>query len=141
MDRLSYQIKKYSATFEALDRGTEAGILETCIIATREAVSLAPEDEGRLKNSIMYKTTLSKSSTQGEPEISPNPQKLEGYVGSALNYSIYQEFGTRKMKPHPFLRPAIAIAFGADRDDIIRRVREETARGIRRQGRKVETFR
>ena len=138
---MSVQVIKYTGTIDAIKQGLEAGRLETCIAVTREAVSLAPVDEGRLKNSIMYKTALKNSSSQGEPEISPTPKELEGYVGSGLDYSVYQEFGTRKMKPQPFLRPSIALALGANRDDIIRRIREETERGILRTGRKVETFR
>lgn len=36
-------------------------------------------------------------------------------AGEGTRYVIYQEFGTSKMKAHPFMRPALAMAAGAFR--------------------------
>ena len=138
---MSVEIITYKSTLNALRKGTEAGIIETCIRVTREAVEQAPVKDGHLKNSIMYKTKMSASSAQGEPELTVTPKFLEGYVGTALDYGTYQEFGTRYMAPQPFLRPAVALVYGADKDDIIDRIRKETARGSLNETKVRETFR
>ena len=50
---MSYEVITYKGTIKALEKGTEAGILETCIRVTNQAVALAPVDKGQLKNSIV----------------------------------------------------------------------------------------
>ena len=50
----------------------------------------APVDTGALKNSIEVKTG-----------------KLHDDVFVGVEYGIYQELGTRKMRAHPFLVPAL----------------------------------
>lgn len=35
------------------------------------------------------------------------------YVGTAVGYSVYLEFGTRDMDPKPFVRPALAAYAGS----------------------------
>ncbi len=106
---------------------TEAGIAAIAASVASEAATMAPVKEGRLKDSIVWKTSL-----QGSGVIPgvPPPKKLEGYVGSAVDYALYQEFGTRYMKPQPYLRPAIAIkALGRNGADIMIKKINETARG------------
>ena len=109
---------------------TEAGIAALAASVASEAASMAPVayiNGGRLRDSIIWKTSL-----QGSGEIPgvPHPKKLEGYVGSPLDYGVYQEYGTRYMKPQPYLRPAIAIkALGRNGADIMIRKINETARG------------
>lgn len=132
------------------DMGMNAGILESCIKVTANAKSLAPVAQingGRLRNSIMYKMQDKKggfNDSDGEKadkEITPEPQKLEGYVGSNLEYAVYQEFGTRYMAPQPFLRPALLFIQKGNLQDVIKRIKEETERGILKEGQKRETFR
>lgn len=36
-------------------------------------------------------------------------------AGDGTRYAIYQEFGTSKMRAHPYMRPALAMAAGAMR--------------------------
>ena len=47
---------------------------------------------GRLRNSITH-------------EVHKDEKAV--YVGASVNYAKYVEFGTSKMKPRPFLKPAI----------------------------------
>jgi len=61
------------------------------------AKALAPVDTGALKSSIMYL-------------YEPKTRTLSLIVG--VHYGMYQELGTYKMKPHPYLRPAI-LAVGS----------------------------
>lgn len=129
------------------DMGMNAGILESCIKVTANAKSLAPIADGRLRNSIMWSVPQLKGGfndsdgEKAEKEITPKPQKLEGYVGSNTEYSIYQEFGTRYMAPQPFLRPALLFIQKGNLQDVIKRIKEETERGILKEGQKRETFR
>lgn len=124
------QISKNPNLMNEIIAQTEAGIAAIAASVASEAAIMAPVAEingGRLRDSIVWKTSL-----QGSGEIPdvPLPKKLEGYVGSAVDYSVYQEFGTRYMKPQPYLRPAIAIkALGIKGADIMIRKINETARG------------
>lgn len=54
------------------------------------AKQLAPVDTGNLRNSITHQ------------QYDENTE----IIGSAVFYAPFQELGTRKMKAHPFLRPA-----------------------------------
>ena len=109
---------------------TEAGIAAIAASVASEAATMAPVaaiNGGRLRDSIIWKTSL-----QGSGEIPgvPHPKKLEGYVGTPLDYGVYQEYGTRYIPPQPYLRPAIAIkALGRNGADIMIRKINETARG------------
>jgi len=93
-----------------------------CIDVVKEAVSMAPALTGDLKRSIDYK-------------IDPKAKyTVIGYVGSPLDYAIYQEFGTRYMRPQPFLRPAIAVATGSSTaQQALKNKAEETAKGNLRE--------
>lgn len=98
--------------------GNENGILDACIALTGQAKVLAPVDKGQLRNSISYKTTKgdgglndSSGETVGQ-SIDNKPTKEVGYVGTALDHAIYQEFGTSRTPAQPFLRTAGAQLAG-----------------------------
>ena len=59
--------------------------------AENYAKDLAPVDTGRLKNSIMH--------TQEDEDTE--------IIATATSYAPYQEYGTRRTKAHPFMRPAV----------------------------------
>ena len=68
--------------------------LETCgLVVEGYAKKLAPVDTGNLRNSITHEVD------DGEPAA---------YIGTNVEYAPYQELGTRHMKAHPFLKPAVA---------------------------------
>ena len=93
--------------------GNKRGVLNSAIYVTNQAKILAPTDKGQLRNSIMYKSGKSQSGgfnnnagEQAPEKIHVQPKENEAYVGTNLDYGIYQEFGTRRMSAQPYLRPA-----------------------------------
>ena len=116
-------IKQYTNTGakEIAKATAEMVVLELCIGVKAEARSLAPVAPvggGRLRGSIDYEVKGS-----------------EGFVGSPLEYAIYQEFGTRYMSPQPFLRPAIAkVVFNQSTQSVLKKRAEEVAKGKLKQG-------
>lgn len=69
-------------------------ILRAAIQVEGNAKRLAPVDTGRLRSSITH-------------EVGRDGRGLYGSVGSDGAYAMYQEFGTRYVPAHPFLRPAL----------------------------------
>lgn len=119
------------AVLQVIQDGLEKGILEICARVRTEASSIAPTNKkgngGRLRKSIIYNTRLAKT---GSLDGVPDSGFMEGYVGSNVHYAPYVEFGTRKMPPQPYLRPAIAIyALGQKAADVLKQKQEENARG------------
>jgi hypothetical protein len=51
------------------------------------------------------------------------------YAGTAVNYAVYVEFGTSKMDPRPYLRPAVSEA-KSDLEEFIDENTNTTARSI-----------
>ena len=62
------------------------------IQAEGDVASLAPVDTGRLRDSITHETHAAEESV---------------YVGTNVEYGKYQEYGTSRMRAHPFLKPGI----------------------------------
>lgn len=73
---------------DAIARALEA----VGIQAEGDVASLAPVDTGRLRDSITHETHAEEESV---------------YVGTNVEYGKYQEYGTSKMRAHPFLKPGI----------------------------------
>ena len=121
---------------------TERAVLKLAAKTTAQAKSLPQVDTGRLRNSIMYRTSTTEggfNNSGGEKEkneITVKPAKFTAYVGTNCFYAPYQEFGTRRMAPHPFLRPAILIASGQrGRDEVAAMIKAEIAAGPLRKDR------
>ena len=124
---------------------TEKAALKLAAKTTAQAKSLLSGHvvTGRLRNSIMYRSSIAEGgfNTSGgekaDNKITVKPAKYTAYVGTNLFYAPYQEFGTRRMAPHPFLRPAILWASGqAGKNEIVAMMREEIRRGPLSQERK-----
>lgn len=64
---------------------------------TADAKALAPVDTGNLKGSITH-TDLRTVGTGGSVEVE---------IGPTANYGLFQELGTSRMAPQPFLGPAL----------------------------------
>ena len=69
-------------------------ITKAARVVQKTAKSLAPVDTGTLKGSIRVKSYKDQKSA---------------IVYTLTEYAIFQEFGTSKMKPQPFMRPALII--------------------------------
>ena len=93
----------------------------------QEAKRLAPVKTGNLKKSIGITKIRSKSKT--EVVFAVSPRKTAKYDGF---YGRFVEFGTRKMSPKPFLRPAYEKmsdeCLRAFREYMIKRIDKELAK-------------
>jgi len=72
-------------------------LLRRTIQVEGAAKRLCPVDTGRLRASITH-------------SIERDGRGLVGFVGSNVDYAIYQELGTRFQRAQPFLRPALRAA-------------------------------
>ena len=125
----SCHLIKYGDPVKAITDGTEKALLELAIQTASQAKTLAPVGStGELKNSITYKTLTAGGG------LDTFVGKGEAIVGSNLEYAIYQEFGTRYMAPHPFLRPAIAfVCLRQSALEVMRKIQAEQLNGNLRQ--------
>ena len=91
-------------------------------IGESAAKDLCPVDTGLLRNSITHGAAGGKMSASsysndagtasGEYASQDIPKDENGanyvvVIGTNVQYAVYQELGTSKMSPQPFLRPAI----------------------------------
>ncbi len=60
------------------------------------------DTEAGAKDRAPFKTSALKNSGY----VDEDPGHLRARIGFSMGYAIYQEFGTRFMKAHPFLIPA-----------------------------------
>ncbi|MGD8305151.1 MAG: hypothetical protein PVF17_00725 [Ignavibacteria bacterium] len=137
-------IKKFGNPLNAIENGIIEGNAVIAAKVTAQTKVLAPVAQrfgGTLRNSYMWRTSREEggfndsSGGQARRKISLNPSKFQAYVGSALDYAIYQEFGTRKMAPQPHIRPAIAIVVkGQNVKKVIKKVQEEEMKGALKKG-------
>ena len=124
----------------AVKEGTKAGMLECAIKVVGLAKSTSPVLNGRLRNSIMWKSSdkeggLNNSGGEKAQALESKAGDMDVLVGSNVEYSTYQEFGTRNIPPQPFLRPAIAIhGFGADAQQTMKKRAEEVMKGKLEEG-------
>jgi len=79
---------------EAVKAGIPGALQIAAVNITSKAKDLVPVDTGNLRNSISYR--------QGD-----TPSEM--IVGANAPYAIHQEYGTRYMKPQPYMRPAIDL--------------------------------
>lgn len=68
----------------------------------------APVDTGSLRNSIYTSLKDENNPPEVATEALPNPDsELTAFVGSSVEYGIYQELGTSTMDAQPYLLPAL----------------------------------
>lgn len=79
---------------------TEQDLYRLGVGVHRRARNLCPVDTGRLRSSIAYRA--------GRDSKGPFVD-----VGTNVSYAAFVEFGTRRQRPQPYLRPALAEAVGA----------------------------
>lgn len=91
---MSYEIRSSlgwngSAAMGDFDNANLRALTESAILVEGKAVEKVHVDSGALRQSITRVV-----------------DKLRAFVGTALEYAPYEEFGTRFRPAHPFLRPA-----------------------------------
>jgi len=79
-----------AAVIKTVESNAKRNLVKALIVAETEAKKLCPVRSGRLKSSITHKV-----------------KGMKGQIGSRVGYAAPQEFGTYKMRAHPYLRPAI----------------------------------
>src|SRR5208283_4471644 len=80
----------------AIDKIIDDKMVQTGELVVTRARALAPVDTGALRESIDWIIIYDEGGGRHELKIT---------VGEF--YGIYQEFGTRNIPPHPFIRPAL----------------------------------
>jgi len=126
------RVTKNEFAREGAEQALKAAIVQTMIRVRAEAVQLAPFDLGQLRNSIMWRKGWTTDAfgfpredgfndagagKQATQKIT-SPSGLEGFVGTAVEYAPYQEFGTRRQKAQPYMRPAADAVRGFDASQI-----------------------
>ena len=134
------KVTKHGDAKAAVKEGTRAGMVECAIKIVGLAKATVPVLNGRLRNSIMWKSSnkeggLNNSGGEKAQALETKAGDMDVLVGSNVEYSTYQEFGTRYIPPQPFLRPAIAIhGFGADAQQTMKKRAEEVMKGKLEEG-------
>ena len=130
------KVIKHGDAKAAVKKGTKRGMIECAIRIVAQAKNgIANNPTGRMRNSVMWKSSdneggLNSMGGEKAPAIDTKAGDMEVLVGSNVEYSTYQEFGTRYIPPRPFLRPAIAIyGYGKNAQDIMKKQAEETMKG------------
>ncbi len=124
------KINNHKAAQEGGEKGAQKAVTDVCVRLTAQAKSLAPVDTALLKNSLTWKTNKAKGTGIGN--ITENPKDFEGFVGTDVQYAIYQEFGTRYMKAQPFMKPAMNIVKGKAKNIIIKAANDEMGKKLKR---------
>jgi HK97 gp10 family phage protein len=131
-----------------IDIGNEKSIMSLAMKTTAQAKLLAPVDRGPLRNSIMWKMKRNEGGFNDSGK-EPASRKIrvtlidnhEAYIGSNIKYAVYQEFGTRRIPPHPYLRPAIAkVVLGKGKEEIKDIMTKEMEMGKLVMGQVRESF-
>ncbi|MEM3369799.1 MAG: HK97 gp10 family phage protein [Candidatus Micrarchaeia archaeon] len=105
LEKVVNDIQKY------LQKDKEAvkkGMVDTGFAIQKEASILCPVDTGRLRSSIAVATSkdVVANAMNKEDVIDKPSNEFEVWVGTRVFYAPYVEFGTKKMRPRPYLRPA-----------------------------------
>jgi HK97 gp10 family phage protein len=99
-DRIVFDEAALKALFDSPDGPVGKYLAKGAVRVTRRAKELAPVDTGRLRSSI-------------DNDLGRDDRGLVARIGSDVVYAPYVEFGTRRMRAQPFLRPALDAAFPA----------------------------
>lgn len=84
-----------------------------CPVGTPESTGIKGYMGGTLRGSITFATEEQHSTGQApargaDYKMLATPEKERVYIGTNVEYAAYVEMGTVKMKPKPYLKPAIA---------------------------------
>ena len=97
-----------AALDRAADKAKEAA-KQLCPVGTPESTGISGYVGGSLRDSIRKEKAVS------EGEVVYVGIRAGGYVtnpntGRLVDYALYVEYGTSRMQPRPFIRPALAMA-------------------------------
>ena len=131
-------VKITSYTKDALkgsDNGNEKMLIEASVKLAGQAKSNCNQVQtGALRNSITWKTAKMTGPIYKGYSLSDEPTDTEAYVGTSIEYGVYQEFGTRRMKnwKGPFMRPAAMSLRGAGLKEVSKYMKDEIAKVLKK---------
>jgi HK97 gp10 family phage protein len=106
---LSVEIIKYGDLTKGSTNSVKNGNIELLMRVTAQAKTLCPVQSGILRGSIMWKVPGKSGGHEEGLVVEATPGEGDGLVGTATEYAIYVEFGTRRMEAQPYLRPAVIL--------------------------------
>lgn len=94
-----------------------SSIYEIGLVIEGQAKELAPKDTGRLAASITTQSNTEGTKPSGRgavgTDIITKPSDADTvFVGTPVEYAIWNEWGTRFSDAQPFMRPSLALAQG-----------------------------
>ena len=124
--------QRHGDPVNAVKNATEKSNLQIAVEVAAQAKLLAPVRYGQLRNAISAsntKTTMllnDNPGDKGEPLSTKGLRGDEAYVGANVEHAVYQEYGTKRTRAQPFLRPAVEIVTqGSKVADIVRKYGRE----------------
>ena len=133
--------RRLAAQFRAMDRATRGELLSRALVSgalliVNQAKRNAPYETGNLRRSLHVGGEGSSGGLEGDTTGTDIGGQESGRdyaevsVGTNVEYAPHQEFGTRHMAAHPFLRPAIESEKGAAVEEIGAAVRAQLREAI-----------
>lgn len=126
-------LKDLDAALAQLPKATGKNVLRrTGVLALAPVVAAAkrnvPVDDGDLRDSLRVTTKLSKRQQRiNAKAVAEGKSSVQLYAGAAaLPHAHLVEFGTEKMPPQPFMRPA----WDAEKDQVLKLIRDELGNEI-----------
>ena len=117
----------------AIEKATVAALTQAGIIVEGAAIAMVPEKTGRLKGSITWAVRNARSHVSGAAgpgdAVSAPTDGYTVHVGSNVDYAQHVEYGTKRSKAKPYLRPALQQNKGVIRRDFAKWVKEFMRRG------------
>lgn len=113
MNKVKVDTRKLDQILRTVDEKTLAVVATIGGDVVEEAKSLAPVDQGDLRDSIYMRTPTENqrpnvNAESGNFDLPAPKDKASVTVGPSVMHGIYQEFGTNKMAAQPFMAPAAA---------------------------------
>jgi HK97 gp10 family phage protein len=99
-DRIQWDRRELDELLVGPDGAVAKALTKAAIQVQRRSRQIAPVDTGRLRSSISY-------------AVERDAGGLVAKVGTNVEYARHLEYGTVKMRPRPFLRPALSSLKGA----------------------------
>lgn len=87
---MNYEIEIPQSTIDEIERRLNIALQRTGFNMERYAKQVCPVDTGKLRSSIRTEA--------GDMKVT---------IGTNVKYAPHVEYGTHKMRPQPFLRPAV----------------------------------
>jgi len=106
IDGLNRLAARLAGAAGVLDSKMAEGLKEVASCVVRDARSLVPVDTGSLQRSIRMHSYVMEGHVQ-EVVVTAGGYVTNPKTGRKVDYAAYVEYGTSRVKPKPFLNPAL----------------------------------